>query len=265
MLNCSLRGPQGSILGPLLFLIYVNDIPLTLCNSSTYLFADDTKLLKSIKHHNESDELQEDIDSLLSWCSDWNMSLHPGNCVVLRYSLSLQDNPVYYIHDSVIKASKAHCDLGVILTCDLSWSAHYNKICSSAYRSLYMICHSFSLFLPIAMKKHLYLSLVRSHFTYCSQIWRPYHVKDILIIERVQRRVTKYILQDYRSDYKTRLTSLNLLPLMYWFELQDLLFLVKCLKDSNDSAFMTTLNLFPLLLGLEVGESLHTISVGPLL
>ena len=156
--------------------------------------------------------------------------------MVLRYSLSLQDNPVYYIRDSVIKASKAHCDLGVILTSDLSWSAHYNKICSSAYRSLYMIRRSFSLSLPTALKKHLYLSLVRSHLTYCSQIWRPNHVKDILIIERVQHRATKYILQDYRSDYKSRLTSLNLLPLMYWFELQDLLFLVKCLKDSNDSA-----------------------------
>ena len=122
------------------------------------------------------------------------------------------------------------------MTSDLSWSAHYNKICSSAYRSLYMIRRSFSLSLPSPIKKLLYLSMVRSHLSYCSQIWRPNHVKDILTIERVQRRATKYILQDYHSDYKSRLTSLNLLPLMYWFELQDLLFLVKCLKDSADSA-----------------------------
>ena len=77
--------------------------------------------------------------------------------------------------------------------------------------------------------------MVHSHLTYCSQIWRPRFLKDILSLERIQRRATKYILSDSYSDYKSRLVSLQLLPLMYWFDLQDVLFLVKCLKDESDS------------------------------
>ena len=60
-------------------------------------------------------------------------------------------------------------------------------------------------------------------------------VKDIQSIEKIQRRATKYILSDYNSDYKSRLLSLNLLPLMYWLDLQDLVFFIKCLKDPNDT------------------------------
>ena len=81
----------------------------------------------------------------------------------------------------------------------------------------------------------LYLTLVKSKISYCCQLWRPHLVKDIQSLERVQRRATKYILQDYTSDYKSRLLSLNILPLMYWLELQDLIFLIKCLKDPQDT------------------------------
>ena len=77
----------------------------------------------------------------------------------------------------------------------------------------------------------LYVSLVRSQLFYCTQVWRPHLMRDILNIERVQRRATKYILNDYTSSYKTRLILLNLLPLMYLFELHDILFAIKSLKS----------------------------------
>ena len=75
-------------------------------------------------------------------------------------------------------------------------------------------------------KRLLYPTLVRSRLTYvhCSQLWRPYFLKDISILERIQKRKTKYILNDYHSPYKTRLIQLDVLPLMYQYELSDLLF-----------------------------------------
>ena len=69
-----------------------------------------------------------------------------------------------------------------------------------------------------------------SRLTYCSQLWRPYLLKDISILERVQRRAMKYIFNDYSSSYKTRLVQLDLLPLIYQYELSDLLFLIKSYK-----------------------------------
>ena len=83
------------------------------------------------------------------------------------------------------------------------------------------------------VKRQLYLSLIRSHLTYCSQLWRPRLVKDIENLERIQRRATKYIVGNNQMDYKSRLRllSVHLLPLMYWLELQDVMFLVKCLRQ----------------------------------
>ena len=76
----------------------------------------------------------------------------------------------------------------------------------------------------------LYVSMVRSQLFYCTQIWRPHLMKDILNIERVQCHATKYILNDCTSCYKTRLIKLKLLPLTYLFELQDILFAIKSIK-----------------------------------
>lgn len=87
----------------------------------------------------------------------------------------------------------------------------------------------------IGLKKTLYLSLVRSHLVYGAQLWHPYLIKDIRKLEKVQRRATRYILQDNRLDYKTRLIKLDILPLAMWLEMQDVLFLVKCLKDPPDN------------------------------
>ncbi len=122
-------------------------------------------------------------------------------------------------------------DLGILISDSLSWSVHIKQICSKAYRSLYLIRRAIPCTSPINIKKSLYLPLVRSQLTYCSQLWFPNKTHDIILLERVQRRATKYIL----NNYKLRLIHLNILPLMYYVQLLDLLFFVKCLKNLSDS------------------------------
>ena len=116
-----------------------------------------------------------------------------------------------------------------------------------AYCHLSLLWRTFSVDSSVKVKRLLYLSLVRSHLTYGSQIWRPMHIKDIVILERIQKRATKYILNDRLSSYRSRLLALNLLPLMYYLELMDILFLVKCLQFPDPSfdikAFVSFSNL----------------------
>ena len=113
---------------------------------------------------------------------------------------------------------------------DLSWDKHYKTITSRAYKLLGLIRRTLSSCHSTTTMTRLYVSLVRSQLFYCTQVWRPHLMRDILNIERVQRRATKYILSDYTSSYKTRLILLNL-PLMYLFELHDILFAIKSLKS----------------------------------
>ena len=98
----------------------------------------------------------------------------------------------------------------------------------------------------VSVRKLLYLiSLVRSQLTYCCQIWRLHLIKDIIFIEKIQRQATnKFILNDFSSDYQTRLISLNLLPLMY-LQLFDVLFFVKCLKFPDPSFVVEKFITFP--------------------
>ena len=86
----------------------------------------------------------------------------------------------------------------------------------------------------MSTKRQLYLSLVRSQLTYCSIIWRPRLSKHIVVLEKVQKRATKFILNDYSLSYKNRLIAIHLLPLMYQFELNDLMFFIQSLKHLAD-------------------------------
>ena len=148
----------------------------------------------------------------------------------IHLSFKSKLDTTYTISDTCIPRSNSHKDLGITLSVDLSWDKHYKTITARAYKVLGLIRRTFSSCHPATTMTRLYVSLVRSQLFYCTQIWRPHLMKDILNIERVQRRATKYILNDYTSSYKTRLIQLNLLPLMYLFELHDILFAIKSLK-----------------------------------
>ena len=107
----------------------------------------------------------------------------------------------------------------------------YTLLCSKAYDSIIVIKRNIPRHTSVVLKKKLYLSLVCSHFSYCSQLWRPHLFKDVSTIEKVQRRATKFILGKPNLTYKKeRLIKLQLLPLSLRLELQDILFLVKCFQ-----------------------------------
>ena len=131
-------------------------------------------------------------------------------------------------------------DLGVLISDTLSWSDHIHRITSKAYKMFGLVHRSFSNKLPVSVKKSLYLSLVRSHLMYCSVIWRPYLCKDIILLEKIQRRASKFLLNDYSSDYKTRLMSLNLLPLSMVMELNDIIFFLKSLRTPLSTFNLTS-------------------------
>ena len=140
---------------------------------------------------------------------------------------------VYSINSYEIQSDSQHKDLSVIVSSNLSWSNHIHYITTKAYKILGLLRHSFRNCSPVLSKKLLYISLVRSQLTYGSQVWRLYLLKDIDALEAVQRRSTKFILNDYTSDYKFRLLSLQLLPLMMLYELNDILLFVKSFKEPN--------------------------------
>ena len=101
------------------------------------------------------------------------------------------------------------------------------------YKTLGLICHSFSSSGPVLSRCKLYISLVWSQVLYCSPIWRPCLIKHINMLERIQRQATKWILNDYQSSYRCRLMSLHLLPLMYIYELNDIIFFIKSHKQPS--------------------------------
>ena len=206
--------PQGSILGPLLFLVFVNDLPEVVKYSLLYMFADDTKCAKLVRHLSDCGELQNDLDNLCNWSYEWKLMFKEPKCVLLRCSRSggTPVNSNYTLNNQEVLCKDNHKDLGVMISSNLSFEAHFSYIVSRAYRVLGLLRRTFSSRADVKGKKLLYISLVRSQLIYCSPIWRPHLLKDVILLESVQRRATKYLLNDYRSDY----TSLDWLPWAYY-------------------------------------------------
>ena len=134
--------------------------------------------------------LQNDLNSVVSWSKAWGLNFNPSKSIVIHLSFKLQINSTYHILGSPITSQLLHKDLGVIISSNLSWDNHYKYIIPKSYKMLGLLRRCFSEFHSLAVKKTLYLSLVRSQITYCSVIWRPYLIKDIVNFERIQRRAT---------------------------------------------------------------------------
>ena len=132
----------------------------------------------------------------------------------------------YSVNNTIISTAGSQRDLGVIMSSDMQWRSHYIFIIPRAYRMLGLIRRVLSSSTDVYAKRCLYLSLYRSKLLYCSPVWRPQYLVDI----RIQRRASKFIISNSSMDYRDRLISLEMLPLMMEYEIADIMFLIKSLK-----------------------------------
>ena len=171
--------PQGSVLGPLLFLIFINDLPASV-TSNTRLFADDCILYRHITDQHDYTILQNDLDSLAHWENTWGMQFHPQKC----NSLSITKSRTPFKHDYTLKGHILESVdtakyLGITLSSNMSWEPHINNITAKANKILGFLKRNLQI-RQEDTKSLAYKSMVRSNLEYCSTVWSP-HTKNLRI------------------------------------------------------------------------------------
>lgn len=205
--------PQGSVLGPLLFLIYINDLPTNIC-SSVSLFADDCVIYREINSDSDISLLQSDINSVSEWCDLWNMKLNINKCKSMR--VSRLDTPCasYRLNNLSFETVSSYKYLGVHISANLSWSCHVEYIVNNANRMLGYLRRNFCL-APSSLKLLLYKTLVRTKLEYAASVWDPGQESLISELEAIQNRASRFILSNYhRTSSVTAMKSSLSLPLL---------------------------------------------------
>ena len=195
--------PQGSVLGPLLFLILISDIDKDIVDSFLSSFADDTRIGKSVSSEEDASGLQGDLNKVYEWATLNNMSFNNSKFELLRYGLNtdLKDGTSYESLDGSQIETKTHVkDLGVIMSNSGSFSEHINRTCRKARDMCSWILRTFSSRSPILMIT-LWKSLVQPILDYCSQLWCPIQLGQIKQLEEVQKSFTRKIKLSHHLDY----------------------------------------------------------------
>ncbi len=188
--------PQGSVLGPLLFLAYINDLPD--CVASTpRMFADDCLLYRQIDSISDSRALQDDLIALEKWESDWLMSFNPDKCEVLRFTRKTK--PIitsYFIHGSELNTVPAAKYLGVTLDSKLTFNQHIAATSKKANSTRAFVTRT-TKFCPRKVRDEAYKTFVRPSLEYASTVWSPHTDKNIKKLEAVQRRAARSVMNDH--------------------------------------------------------------------
>ena len=207
--------PQGSVLGPILFVIYINDLPARII-SNILLFADDAKAYRSIQNSSDQIQLQTDLHRMYLWTEKWLLKLHPDKlkCLTIKSSRKEDHYRVYYVGKYRVKDTKCEKDLGVEVDNELKFSAHMNSKIKMANSMVGAVRRSFR-YLDVPTFRLLYKGMVRCHLEYAVPAWSPQYEGMIEKVEGVQRRATLMLPGMKGVEYPDRLRIIGLPTLRY--------------------------------------------------
>lgn len=191
---CTYSGvSQGSNLGPLQFIITINDLPKVVKSSGCLLFADDLKLFAPVTCDEDRKRFQMDIDGVLEWSKVNKLDFNVAKCNIISFSRST--NPAhhrYTLGGSPLSRVTSVRDLGVKMTSDLSFREHVGDICKKAYKILGFALRTASGFKSFAAIKTIFNSLVRSKLEFNAVVWSPYEAKYTLMLEKIQNKFLRF-------------------------------------------------------------------------
>ena len=233
--------PQGSILRPLLFIIFINDLPNSIKNHCM-MFADDTKIFG-----NPGSSLQLDINRADEWAQKWKMKFNVNKCKVLHFNKGENNQYDYYMVDQhtmcKMTATPQEKDIGVIFDNNLQFNSHITTTVNKCQQILSIIKRSFD-FIDENIMTLLYSTLVRPIIEYSNVIWAPHLRKHINMMEAVQRRATRMVPNLKNLNYHERLKKLNLYSLAYRRRRGDLIQVFKLMHsiDNVDYSYLFEIN-----------------------
>jgi hypothetical protein len=203
--------PQGSVLGPCLFLAYINDLPEKLASPSK-LFADDTAVYRMVSCAQDQAQLQQDLHRMAEWEKSWDMEFHPAKCQCLPITRSRKPlHHSYVLHGHTLETVTSVKYLGVTIQREISWDEHIINICSKANQVLGFLRRNLKI-CATRVKERAYKALVRPLLEYSSSVWDPYTQKNIDKIEAVQRRAARFVLNRFRNTSSVS----NMLETLGW-------------------------------------------------
>jgi hypothetical protein len=223
--------PQGSVLGPTLFLLYINDLPLVLSSSKVLMYADDVKIYMRVASEFDCNTLSRDLGNIESWTRRWQLSLAVDKCFVMRFANRKGDTDSYYklgTHElPFVEKTK---DLGIMLTSDLKFHEHTDYIVKKALRTINLISYGFC-----TEEKDILLRLYKTYvlpiLSYGSVVWNPCFRGDRDKLERCQKVMLRRILPDESLSYNDRIQKLDILTLEESRILADLVFMYNLLHE----------------------------------
>ena len=232
--------PQGSVLGPLLFVLYINDLPDTITHQIK-MYADDSKIIGIIKSASDISSLQADIDRAVEWSFTWLMHFNVEKCKIMHVGRSHRITHQYSMRHidgtrRPLEVTKVERDLGVLVSDDLKVRAQVEKAASSANHMLSRLRKAFRS-RSLILWRTPYLSYVRPHLEFAVQSWSPYQKGDINLLEQVQRRATKIIATLKHQPYEHRLQQLGITTLQDRRSRGDLIEQFKIAHNIDDVSF----------------------------
>lgn len=234
--------PQGSVLGPVLFVLFINDLPEEVI-SELLLYADDAKIYRTIKDDADREQLQRDLHAMSLWSDEWLLSFHPDKLKKLLISRKeFYTERRYHVGSDPVKNVEMETDLGVCVDGELNFDENRKLRVQKANRMIGAIRRSFQ-FLESYTFVKLYKSMIRCHVEFAVPVWFPYLAKDIEEVEAVQKRATKMIAETKGLEYEERLRLLKLPTLVYRRHRGDMIELYKMINGLYDEEVLPNFEL----------------------